>query len=328
LNDVLSPEEIAKLVAAAKEGGLPAKAVERRTRRPRRVRELDFTRPVKLAPDQQRRLERGHETFCRTAGTRLSAEFRVPIEFEIINVAQLTWTAALSDMPQPSIFGVIMTKPSDQAILLAVEQPLVFRMVERLVGGGGGDAQAARALTEIELALTRRTIASLLEQLSSAWNEIFGLTLELVDLETQVANVELAPPSEPTVVLTIETREEHFSSTMSLLIPYRSIASVASRLSGQFDNSGEVPVGDTESAGLVQRAMGGVEVEVRAEVGSVEMTIGEVLDLAEGSIVRLGAPAEEGVYVCAGNTRLHRAQPGRSGSRRAVEIVERLDGAA
>jgi flagellar motor switch protein FliM len=324
LNEVLSPEEIAKLVAAAKDGALPTKTVER-GRRPRRVRELDFTRPVKLAPDQQRRLERGHETFCRTAATRMSAEFRVPIEFEIINVAQLTWTAALSDMPQPSIFGVIATKPHDTNILLALEQPLVFRMVERLVGGGGGDTQAARALTEIELALTRRTVGSLLEQLSTAWNELFGVSLELVELETQVANVELAPPSEPTVVLTIETREDGFSSTMSLLIPYRSIAPVAGRLSGQFD-SGDAPVSDSESAGLVQRAMGGVEVEVRAEVGSVEMSIGDVLDLTEGSIVKLNTPAADGVYVCAGGTKLHRAQPGRSGSRRAVEIIERLDG--
>jgi flagellar motor switch protein FliM len=326
MSDVLSPDEIAQLVAAAKEGGLPVKQIER-GRRPRRVRELDFSRPVKLAPDQQRRFERAHETFCRTASTRLSAELRSPIEFEIINVDQLTWSAALADVPQPSIFGVLATQPLETTVLICAERALVFRLIERLIGGGdGGDRETPieRNLTEIETALTRRTIGALLELLSVVWQELFGLNLQLLDLESQVANVEIAPPSEPTLVVTIEVRGSKASSTISLLVPHRSIATVADRLSGQFD-IGEAPAPDAEIGEAVRSALGAVEVEVRAEVGAVEMTIGDVLALGEGDIVRLGTQASGGVFLCAGDVRLHRARPGRSGVRRAVEIVEQLE---
>ena len=326
MSDVLSPDEIAQLVAAAKEGGLPVKQPER-ARRPRRVRELDFTRPVKLAPDQQRRFERAHETFCRTASTRLSAELRSPIEFEIINVDQLTWSAALADVPQPSIFGVLATHPLETTVLIGVERALVFRLIERLIGGGDGsdrETPIERNLTEIETALTRRTFGALLELLSVVWQELFGLNLQLLDLESQVANVEIAPPSEPTLVVTIEVRGQKASSTISLLVPHRSIAAVDDRLSGQFD-IGEAPAPDAEIGEAVRHAIGAVEIEVRAEVGAVEMTIGDVLALGEGDIVRLGTQASGGVFVCAGEVRLHRARPGRSGVRRAVEIVEQLE---
>jgi len=323
MNEVLTPDQIAELVAAAKEGDVPERTHP--TRRPRRVREIDFTRPVKLAPDQERRFERAHETFCRTASTRLSAELRSPVELEVINIEQLTWAAALAGVPQPSIFGVVATKPLDTTVLLCVEQPLIYRFIERLIGGGNSETGPTRGLTEIELALTRRTFLGMLEQLSSVWQELFGLELSLLELESQVANVELAPPSEPTVALTIETRGEHSSSTMSLLIPHRSIAAVTGRLSGQYSDMGEAGL-DEALGELVRGSVGAVEVDVRAEVGTIDLTIGEVLGLAEGDVLRLGTPAGAGVYVCVDGVRLHRARPGRSGSRRAVEIVENLEG--
>lgn len=321
-NDVLTPEQIAELVAAAKSGDVPDQA-SRKTRQ-RRVRDIDFTRPVKLAPDQERRFERAHEAFCRTASTRLSAELRTPIEFEVINVEQMTWSGAIANVPPPSIFGVVGTVPAETTILLCVEQPRIFRFLEGMIGGSGNEKPPNRSLTELELALTRRIYAGLIEQLGTVWRELFDLDLKLLELDTQVANVELAPPSEPTVVLTIETRDGPSSSTISLLVPYRSIANVSGRLSGQYNDVAEAPVLDAELGAVLQASIGAVEVEARAEVGAVELTIGEVLALREGEIIRLDAQASAGVSVFVGDTPLYHAKPGRSGNRRAAEITERL----
>lgn len=322
MSEVLTPEQIAELVAAAKAGEMPARE-QSRGRRPRRVRELDFTRPIKLAPDQQRRFERAHEAFCRTASTRLSAELRTPIELEVINVEQVTWSVAIAGVPQPSIFGVISTQPLETTILFSAEQQLVFRFIELVIGGTSNDTRMNRALTEIELALARRTFHGLIEQLSVAWNELFGLDLNLLDLEAIVANVELAPPSEPTVVLTIEARCGQSSSTMSLLVPYRAIAAVGGRLSSQYADV-DAPMHDESLDAALEAAIGGVEVEASVEVGSLELTIGELLALKEGDVLHLHTKAEAGATVCVGPTKLYRGKPGRSGTRRAIEITEAL----
>ena len=50
------------------------------------MRAVDFTRPTKFTADQERRLKRALEAFCRTASTRLSAELRVPLELEVIDL--------------------------------------------------------------------------------------------------------------------------------------------------------------------------------------------------------------------------------------------------
>ena len=64
---------------------------------------------------------------------------------------------------------------------------------------------------------------------------------------------------------------------------------------------------------------------LRAEVAAIEMPIEEVLALRPGDVVRLGAP-RRGRRRRSSPTSVpvHRAQPGRSGPRRAVQVVERV----
>ena len=66
--------------------------------------------------------------------------------------------------------------------------------------------------------------------------------------------------------------------------------------------------------------MSGVPVTLRAEVAAVELPIDEILSLGPGSVIRLGAQADQGVTVYAENVKLARAQPGSNGPRRAIQV--------
>jgi flagellar motor switch protein FliM len=74
---------------------------------------MNFARPTKFTSDQERRLSRSLESFCRTASTRLSAELRVPIELEVIASTQLTWSTAQSQLPSNSVCAVVEVDPID-----------------------------------------------------------------------------------------------------------------------------------------------------------------------------------------------------------------------
>jgi flagellar motor switch protein FliM len=99
MSQSLTPEQIAALVEAAKQGDLQDDAPAAAQRRAPRLRTMNFARPTKFTSDQERRLSRSLESFCRTASTRLSAELRVPIELEVIASTQLTWSTAQSQLP-------------------------------------------------------------------------------------------------------------------------------------------------------------------------------------------------------------------------------------
>jgi flagellar motor switch protein FliM len=324
VNQILSSEEIAALVEAAKEGDVTP--VQERTRRPRRVREIDFSRPSKFTQEQQRRIERAHETFCRSASTQLSAELRTAVELEVLNVAQHTWASALAEMPAATLYGLVSTEPLETTFLLGVELDAVTTMLTRLLGGVDSGRSPERAMTEIELSLARRLFGTLLQNLSVTWTELLGLSLALSGLEPQPQGVQLVMPAgEPCLVVVIEMRSEGTSSTLSLVVPYRSIHAVIEKLPSTHQQGEVVAERDPADAAAVEASLAEVATEVRAEVGAIELRIDDVLAIRPGDVLRLGS-ADLGVTLYADEVAVRRAKAGRSGSRRAVQVLERLEG--
>jgi flagellar motor switch protein FliM len=316
----MSPDAIAALVEAAKEGRLPEEP-RNEPRRQRRMRTVDFTRPTKFTADQERRIKRALDTFCRTASGRLSAELRMPLELEVINISQLTWANAHAQVPSSSIAAMIETRPVLARMLMTTEVGLVLHAIELLLGGDSAGKPRERRLTDIDWALARHFIDRLLAQLSAVWMDFAELELGLANLETHMDTAQMAPVSEPTLSLTMEARLEKSSFTIALLLPWAAIAPVADRFTSR-DDFGN---GDGQQAEGVTRAVGRVDMTVRAEVSSVELPIERVLALRPGDVLRLGGRAEDGVTIFADTVPVHRAQPGRSGARRAVQVVERLE---
>ena len=312
--NVMSAEAIAALVDAAKEGRLPEEP-EAPVRR-RRVHAVDFSRPTKFTSDQERRIRRAMETFCRTAASRMSAELRAPLELEVISTNQLTWSNAHAAVPDGSLSALVAIEPGGGRMMLATESALVLGAIELLAGGTDPAAVKARRLTDIDWALASHFIDRLLAQMSIIWTDMFEIGLSAEGIDAHMETAQSAPVSEPTLSMAIEARLDGTSSTLVLLLPWQAIAPVIERIGGREEQS-EVRTGDAMS---VRRAVGGVQVAVRAEVASVQLPIETVLALRPGDVLSLQAPADGGVTLYADKVPVHRGRPGRSGARRAVQV--------
>jgi flagellar motor switch protein FliM len=315
----LSPEQIAALVEAAKNGELQDDAPVVAQRRSPRLRTVNFARPTKFTSDQERRLGRSLESFCRTASTRLSAELRVPIELEVIASTQLTWSTAQAQLPANSVCAVLDLNPIDTQMLMSAELSFVLCALEALLGAAPDHAPKDRRLTEIDWALSRRLFQTMLGQLSLIWQDVADIELGLGAIEATTENAQVAPFSEPTLSLTVEARIARTSSTLSLLVPYCAIAPVAAAFS-QRDGAGP-NTGTEDAVDAVDAALRGVEITMRAEVSDTHMTVEDVLALKPGDTLRLDGHAASGITLYADQVAVHRARPGRSGLKRAAQIL-------
>jgi flagellar motor switch protein FliM len=318
VSESLTPEQIAALVEAAKQGELQDETPAQSQRRSPRLRTVNFARPTKFTSDQERRLSRSLESFCRTASTRLSAELRVPIELEVISSSQLTFSTAQSQLPSNSVCAVLDVSPIDTRLLMSAELSFVLCALEALLGAAPDHAPKDRRLTEIDWALSRRLFGTMLSQLSLIWQDVADVELSLGALEGSTENAQIAPFSEPTLSLTIEARIARTSSTLSLLVPYCAIAPVAAAFS-QRDGAG--PSGSEDAAEAVDAALRGVEITMRAEVAEARMTVEDVLALKAGDVVRLDGQAAGGITLFADQVPVHRARPGRNGRKRAAQVL-------
>lgn len=286
-----------------------------------RLKSVDFSRPTKFTTDHQRRLTRMVDTFCQTAGTRLSAELRCAVELETLNTTQVTWSAAQSSLPAGAAsMSVEVDLPSTPHLLLATELAFLLTGIEILLGGLPDRPPPQRRLSEIDWALGRRLLSLLTAQLAVPWQELTGAQLAPGAMDFASEAGRGITMSEPTFVIEIECRIQRRSTVLLLLIPWLAIEGVAERVAGRED---EHPERDSPEAEAVTATLATVPVTVRAEVAATEMTVAELLALTRGSVIRLGASAESGVTVYAENTRIGRARPGANGGRRAFQLTDR-----
>ena len=288
-----------------------------------RVQEIDFRRPTKFPREVVRRLEHAHESFCRTASSGISAELRTSFELAVGPSEQLPYGTAMAEAKQDSLLVVLEVKPLGTHVAMLVEMPLGIRLVDRLLGGSGKPRTAqSESLTDLEVVILKRAVESIVKPLSATWLDLAEVELSVGPVQTSPLTLQLVSPSEPVLIMTIEARLDGCISPISLCIPYRAVAAVVPRLENR--HHGERVI-DPAAAGAVKAAVSGVDLELRAEVGAVDVPLSQVLDLRVGDTIKLRRPADRGVVLFAGDVPTYVGQPGRNGNSRAVQLRGRWE---
>lgn len=298
----------------------PGEIVARR-RQPE-IRTVDFSQPTKFTAELRRRIVRALAPFCEAFALRLSTELRAPVELTVGESNQLTWSAAKAQLSADAIAVALEVRPIERQLLLCVEPGLIAQALECLLGGTASQAEADRKLSEIDWALTRRLLQSMVAHLNPTWRDLGGVELELGEVDVEGDAGVVAPLGEPTFALDIDSRIDGLASSMSLLIPWSAIEPIAGEILGD-ERSAED--GDPLEAAAVSRGLAGAHVCLRAEIGAVRMPVAEMLALAPGALLELGEPAESGVRLFAEGVPLGRARPGLRGTRRAIKLIDAID---
>jgi flagellar motor switch protein FliM len=317
---LLTPEAVAALVDAARDGQLPEEKPEDRPRRrkPGSIRVVDFRRTVKFKAEHQERLKRTAETFCRVATTRLTSELRSHVELDLMQVEQGMWSRVHAELDASSLCAVLAPEEDRPPVVLALEQPLVLEAVDRLLGSDGSADVVDRPLTEVDRLIARRFFVTLTHCLGSAWKEMCSddLLLQRVMIYEQVAD--LAAIEEPTLVMTVEVKLDRVSTVMTMLVPFAAIGALLARMRS-------VPARDTDSGEAVAANLRDIGIALRAEAGHSELSAAEILQLKAGDVIALDTPVPGGVMLYADRVPVSPARPGRNGRKRAVQVDSTLE---
>jgi flagellar motor switch protein FliM len=282
-----------------------------------RVRTLDFSQPTKFTTELRRRIGRALDPFCDALGAWMSGELRSDVELALTDIGQHTWAAAKARLPADAIAVDVHAEAIERHMLLSVEQALVLQALECLLGGEAGHAPPSRHLTEIDWVLTRGLLDAIVRELSSAWGEIDGPQLARGEVDTEGDAGIFTPVGEATLSVTFRCTIDEQSSAMSLLIPWSAIEPVMESMRGA---GGQPTAADAQGADALRRGLAGAQVLLRAEIGSLQMPIEQMLELVPGALVAFRERTDEGVRLYAEEISLGHGQPGRSGTRRAIKV--------
>ena len=201
-------------------------------RRARWLRPIDFTRPTKFTPDQERRLRRAHETFCRLATHAARRRARIADR----DRGHRRRAAHVGRRARAAASGPAVGDAAGGADRL--EDPAVHRAAARSSAASSACSAAPaesqtgeRPLTDIDLVLVGRIFDAFVESLSATWDELAGVQLErLTRRRPQRDGADRRLRASRRWPSTMEARMQATTAKIVVLLPHRSVAAGRRRL--------------------------------------------------------------------------------------------------
>jgi flagellar motor switch protein FliM len=323
--EVLSQDEIDQLLTAISAGEISTEEVHQPTDQ-RKIKIYDFKRPDKFSKDQIRTVSIMHETFARLTTTSISAQLRSLVHVHVASVDQLTYEEFIRSIPNPTTLAVVDMDPLKGSAILEIDPAITFTIIDRLFGGQGEGAKFSRDLTDIEQAVIEGIIVRVLGNLRESWSTVIDLRPRLGGIETNPQFAQIVPPSEMVVLVTLETKVGDVEGMMNLCIPYLTIEPIISKLSAQYWYSSVRRGTTAENLNVLRERLATVGVDLVAEIGSMRLTVRDVLALRPGDIIRLDSVrVNDPMSLKIGNRKKFLCRPGVVGNKLAVQITKKLE---
>ncbi|MBP5176345.1 MAG: flagellar motor switch protein FliM [Treponema sp.] len=325
MNEVLSQDEIDQLLQAISSGDNETDDFKP-VSDTRRIKIYDFRRPDKFSKEQIRTVSNMHETFARLTTTSLSAQLRTLVHVHVASVDQLTYEEFIRSIPTPTTLAVINMDPLKGNAVLEIAPEITFIMIDRLFGGSGDTGgKVNRDLTDIEQSVMEGIIVRILANMREAWTQVIDLRPRLQQIETNPQFAQIVPPTEMVILVTLEIKIGEEAGMMNICIPYITIEPIISKLSSQFWFSSVRRSSTTQYLGTLKEKLSDVEMELIAEVGSMNVPIRDVLNLHIGDVIRFNTTKiTDPLILSVGSQKKFYCQPGVVGKKRAVQIIEKI----
>ena len=324
MTEVLSQDEIDQLLTAISAGDTETEDF-RPVNDTRKIKIYDFKRPDKFSKEQIRTVSIMHETFARLTTTALSAQLRSMAHVHVASVDQLTYEEFIRSIPTPTTLAVINMDPLKGNAILEIDPSVTCSIIDRLFGGTGQGTRVQRDLTDSESSVREGIIVRILANMREAWTQVIDLRPRLGQIETNPQFAQIVPPSEMVVLVTLETKVGEEEGMMNFCIPYITIEPIISKLSSQFWFSSVRRSSTTQYMGVLKEKLSTVDMDVVAEIGTINLSVRDVLSLRVGDVVRLSnVRVGDPFTLSVGSKKKFLCQAGVIGRKVAVQVLKKL----
>lgn len=298
-------------------------------RRPARERVVlyDFKRPERVGKEQMRALHSLHESIARKFAANISGMLRTIVEVKLLSVDQMTYSEFVFSLDNPSCFNVLKPSPLDGHWILDISPSLSYAVITRMLGGDPSLSNAIqRPLTEIENRLVGRLVRSFLDELTELWSNVVELELDVERVESNPQLVQIVPPNEVAIQISLEVTIGESCGNINLCIPFNTIE----RFNTQLSNNGWVGYGKGTTTDQTRQA-----ITTRMDIAQVELVVTlarskirtrDLVDLNIGDVItteqEVSAPLELSVQ---GVPKFH-AKAGAYRGKKAIRIEGLIDG--
>ena len=291
MNNLLSQEEISTLLNGIETGRIATKAEETEIKKrteSSHLKSYNLANHERIIRGRMPGLELVNERFTRLFMNSLSSKLTKFVDVVVQDISMVKFNEFVKTVSLPSSISVFKIEPLHGHALFVVEAPIAFAILECFFGSNSINNinLEDRSFTSIEQRIIKKIVDLALYDIEISWKSLADIKLKYVGVETNPRFITIVTPAEPVIKIEIKVTIEEFDGKIILCIPYSTLEPIKEKLYSSVHS--EAVEADNEWISRLTTVLNDSYVKVIAEIGKIELTVEEVLDLKVGDVISIG----------------------------------------
>jgi len=313
---ILSQEEIDALLNAMDSGEVEVEE-EIKPQAKAEARAYDLTSQSLTLRDQFDALDEVYDKFVNLLNVSLSSSLQRAIEVKQVSKEIVKFGEFLRAFSNPTGFSIYSMEPLIGSAMLAAEPNLCFALIDSMFGGVGRPLAKVREFTQIEQRMLKRFYTEVLTELERAWKVAYDIKVFQKKTECKPEFVNLVSPGDLVLIFVFSVAGDEFAGNIHICTPYLMLEPVKDKLSSRYlREKDRAHAFRSQLSVLLQDT----KVKMVAELGKTVYTIGNILNLERGDVVRINSGPQDPVTLKIEGTPKYLGMPGTLKGNRAVQI--------
>jgi flagellar motor switch protein FliM len=254
-------------------------------------------------------LEELFRQFQTSLGLTLSDYTSIKTEVALKSFEYVCFKEALDEFANPSLFGVVATKPWDGTVVVVAEAALVFPLIQIMLGGKpSANSMKARQFTRLEKRITAKFYDVVMRDLAVKLSEVAPFDLQMDAIEEDPEELDFVAEDEACAKIVMEVSLGAQSGLITFVIPYVAIEAVKDVFAQPF-RGGQIG-GKNTWREAISNSLQSTDVSLTAILKSMTVPLHEILAWKPDLVLDIGVDSEQDVLVTCNDKQMFNADMG------------------
>ncbi|NLY70535.1 MAG: flagellar motor switch protein FliM [Clostridiales bacterium] len=294
-----------------------------------KVKEYDFRSPKLFTREQIKLLHSIYENYAKLLSSHITATLQTYAHVEIVEVEEQKYYEFNNALPDSVLAGIIDfsgDQNEEDIAIIDISKDIGFCVIDRLLGGVGKSIEIDREYTEIEIALLDNFIRGMVRLMKNVWSDYLEVTPELRKIETNSRILQGISADDNVVIIVMNIQVNETHGIINLCIAGDTLETIFKKRSAQTRRNirKEDPESEARRRAEIISEISKTDLEIVGVLGTVEVPLGELLDLEVGDTIKLDKPVDSLIDLVIEDVTWFRGQMGVYKKKKASVIRETL----
>lgn len=263
-----------------------------------------------------------NERFHRFFRTRMLTELDYNPRLSVASPQLMKYSEYIRDVASPSSINVLELAPLKGEALVIIHPQVIFSCLDNWYGGQARSLSVAdeRGFTANENAIIDKLCGLMFQSTKEAWSPYVEVEVDLVNRDINPLFANIAGDDESVVVnrFSVRLRDEDTEAYIDIVYTYQSLNLQRDLLSSRIQTQDA----DKKWLSRLHATISEVDFSLLVNGGSIDLTVGQLLNLSVGEVLSFDPP--EVAEVSVNDFPLYHASVGEAGSKIAVQVLENV----